>query len=122
MSWDQRRAERPLRPPWWALPTKNTLYRATATFPKLLHERLDQTGIDFAVLYPTAGLGAPHIMPRERDLDQVAIKTIRTLAIDAIEKANSRSVARFDRTVVWLMAAEAYAMSANEAACDSGNP
>lgn len=28
-------------------------------------------------------------MPRERDLDQVAINTIRTLAIDAIEKANS---------------------------------
>jgi transketolase len=28
-------------------------------------------------------------MPRERDLDQVAISTIRTLAIDAIEKANS---------------------------------
>jgi transketolase len=28
-------------------------------------------------------------MPRERDLDQVAINTIRTLAIDAIQKANS---------------------------------
>jgi hypothetical protein len=28
-------------------------------------------------------------MPHERDLDQVAINTIRTLAIDAIEKANS---------------------------------
>src|SRR5215472_2244092 len=28
-------------------------------------------------------------MPSERDLDQIAINTIRTLAIDAIEKANS---------------------------------
>jgi transketolase len=28
-------------------------------------------------------------MPHERDLDQVAINTIRTLAIDAIQKANS---------------------------------
>src|SRR5580704_12324044 len=28
-------------------------------------------------------------MPREHDLDQVAINTIRTLAIDAIQKANS---------------------------------
>jgi transketolase len=28
-------------------------------------------------------------MPREHDLDQVAINAIRTLAIDAIQKANS---------------------------------
>jgi len=28
-------------------------------------------------------------MPPERDLDQLAINTIRTLAIDAVQKANS---------------------------------
>ena len=28
-------------------------------------------------------------MPPENDLDQVAINTIRTLAIDAVQKANS---------------------------------
>ena len=33
-------------------------------------------------------------MPNERDLDQLAINTIRTLAIDAIEKANSAIRAR----------------------------
>jgi hypothetical protein len=65
MTQEQREAERAWRPPWWALPTKNTLDRATATFPRLLHERLDQTGIDFAVLYPTVGLGAPHIREDE---------------------------------------------------------
>jgi predicted TIM-barrel fold metal-dependent hydrolase len=29
--------------------------------PRLLHERLDELGIDFAVLYPTAGLRVPRI-------------------------------------------------------------
>jgi hypothetical protein len=84
MSWDQRRAERPLRPPWWALPTKNTLDRATATFPKLLHERLDQTGIDFAVLYPTAGLGAPHI--REDELRRATCRAFNTFYADIFDR------------------------------------
>src|SRR6516164_1959271 len=28
----------------------------TATFPRLMYERLDDLGIDFSVVYPTAGL------------------------------------------------------------------
>lgn len=41
--------------PWWALPTDPT-DRATASVPALLHERLDELGIDFAILYPSVGL------------------------------------------------------------------
>ena len=41
---------------WWAVPTHNTLDRATAMLPGLLHDRLDELGIDVAVLYPTYGL------------------------------------------------------------------
>jgi predicted TIM-barrel fold metal-dependent hydrolase len=88
MSWEQRRAERPLRPPWWALPTKNTLDRATATFPKLLHERLDQTGIDFAVLYPTAGLGAPHI--RDDELRRASCRAFNTYHADIFREYSDR--------------------------------
>jgi predicted TIM-barrel fold metal-dependent hydrolase len=44
------------RMPWWGLPTEHTLDRATAMFPKLLYERLDELGIDLAVCYPTYGL------------------------------------------------------------------
>ncbi len=40
----------------WGLPTRNTLDRATVMLPRLQYERLDQIGIDFAVLYPTYGL------------------------------------------------------------------
>ena len=36
-------------------PTKNTLDRATAMLPRLMYERLDDLGLDFAVVYPTAG-------------------------------------------------------------------
>jgi hypothetical protein len=61
LSPEQRRDMRVLRPIWWAWATKNTLDRATATLPKLLYERLDETGIDFAVIYPSLGLSAPAI-------------------------------------------------------------
>jgi predicted TIM-barrel fold metal-dependent hydrolase len=39
---------------WWPIPTKNTLDRATVMLPKLLHDRMGDLGLDFAVLYPTA--------------------------------------------------------------------
>jgi predicted TIM-barrel fold metal-dependent hydrolase len=44
------------RTAWWGVPTENTLDRATAMFPDLLYHRLDELGIDFALLYPTYGL------------------------------------------------------------------
>lgn len=44
------------RSSWWGVPARNTLDRATAMLPKLLYSRLDQMGVDFALLYPTYGL------------------------------------------------------------------
>lgn len=41
---------------WWGLPTENTYDRASAMLPALLHDRLDELGIDVAVCYPTYGL------------------------------------------------------------------
>ena len=40
---------------WWGTP-RNALDRATAFVPRLMHERLPELGIDFAVVYPTSGL------------------------------------------------------------------
>jgi predicted TIM-barrel fold metal-dependent hydrolase len=53
-------AQRGLRPgtalsPWWALPA-DARERATGFLPALLYERLDEIGIDFAVLYSSVGL------------------------------------------------------------------
>ena len=65
MSSEERRDQRATRSPWWALPTKNTLDRATASLPKLLYERMDELGLDFTVLYPTFGLSFPHLEDEE---------------------------------------------------------
>jgi predicted TIM-barrel fold metal-dependent hydrolase len=62
---EQRRELALMRLPWWGIPTRNTLDRATAMLPKLLHERLDQIGIDVAIVYPTYGLTAIHLTDDE---------------------------------------------------------
>ena len=53
---EARRAAGVTRTAWWGLPTRNTLDRATALLPDLLYDRLEELGIDFALLYPTYGL------------------------------------------------------------------
>jgi hypothetical protein len=44
------------RPQFWATAARNTLDRATAVFPALRRARMDEAGIDFSILYPSAGL------------------------------------------------------------------
>ena len=51
--------------PFWGFPTKNTLDLATAMFPKLMYERLDEMGLDFCVLYPSLGLVGAHFEDEE---------------------------------------------------------
>jgi predicted TIM-barrel fold metal-dependent hydrolase len=46
---------------FWGRQSVNTLDRATAMMPRMLYERLDELGIDFGIVYPTAGLGLPRI-------------------------------------------------------------
>jgi predicted TIM-barrel fold metal-dependent hydrolase len=53
------------RGPWWVLPAENTRDLATAMFPKLLYERLDEMGMDFTVLYPSISLFFPHMEDEE---------------------------------------------------------
>jgi predicted TIM-barrel fold metal-dependent hydrolase len=61
----QRRELGLMRLPWWGIPTRNTLDRATAMLPALLYRRLDQIGIDVAIAYPTYGLTAIHLTDDE---------------------------------------------------------
>lgn len=42
-------------PPWWSV-TADARDRATAFLPSLLHERMDELGLDFTVLYTSVGL------------------------------------------------------------------
>src|SRR5213083_1666369 len=65
MSLAERRRRRIGQEAFWFLPTKNTLDRATAMMPRLLYERLDDLGLDFCVIYPTAGLGYYRLPPEK---------------------------------------------------------
>src|SRR2546426_1094850 len=56
MSLPERRRRRVGMEAFWSSPSENVLDRATAMLPRLMYERLDDLGIDFSVVYPTAGL------------------------------------------------------------------
>ncbi len=57
MSDAERRDARAIRPAFWGTPLRNHgVDHATALFPDLMMERLDELGLDFAVLYPSRGV------------------------------------------------------------------
>jgi predicted TIM-barrel fold metal-dependent hydrolase len=56
MTPEERSQVRPGIPVWWPLPAENTLDRATSSLPKLMHSRMDEIGLDFAIVYPSLGL------------------------------------------------------------------
>ena len=59
LSPEERLVRRPYRSVWWFHPTKNTTDLATAYLPELLYGRLDELGLDVAVVYPSVGLMFP---------------------------------------------------------------
>jgi predicted TIM-barrel fold metal-dependent hydrolase len=76
---EERYAWRQPRPAAWAEPG-NTLDRATADLPGLLHDRLDEFGIDFAVIYPSLGLGAVRIP--QSDLRRAWIRAANNMSAE----------------------------------------
>jgi predicted TIM-barrel fold metal-dependent hydrolase len=54
---------------YWSRQSTNTRDRATAMMPRMLYDRLDELGIDFGVIYPTAGLSIPRIADDETRRD-----------------------------------------------------
>ncbi|MBM3341424.1 MAG: amidohydrolase [Betaproteobacteria bacterium] len=61
----ERELRRIAMPGFWNRQAENTLDRATAMMPKMLYQRLDEIGTDFAIVYPTAGLRLPRIKDDE---------------------------------------------------------
>jgi predicted TIM-barrel fold metal-dependent hydrolase len=80
MSVAERRSHRIAQQAFWGLPTKNTRDRATALMPRLLYERMEELGLDFTVLYPTAGLGIPRIPDAE--LRGITCRAFNTFSAD----------------------------------------
>lgn len=65
-----------MRGAWWGV-TNDAYDLATLMVPRLLHQRLDEIGIDFAILYPTLGLALPTIY--DPDTRRGAVRALNTM-------------------------------------------
>jgi predicted TIM-barrel fold metal-dependent hydrolase len=88
MSDRERRDAWVTRPPWWSHPAAATLDRATGHLPRLMYERLDDFGIDFAVLYPSRTLTTVAI--KEDEVRQVACRALNTYYADLYREFSDR--------------------------------
>jgi len=62
--------------PWWGT-TTDTRDLATVMLPKLLNERMDELGLDFAILYPSLGLVLPTI--QDEKVRRGALRALNTM-------------------------------------------
>src|SRR3989475_12086191 len=76
MGHQERMDRRIHRPTWWGEPA-STLDRATAMIPKLFHDRLDDFGIDFALLYTSLGLF--HIANPDEELRRAIARAVNRM-------------------------------------------
>ena len=65
LSIDERKQRGIAMEGYWTRQSTNTRDRATAMMPRMLYDRLDELGIDFGIIYPTAGLSMPRIADDE---------------------------------------------------------
>ena len=84
----ERRRENVAQEAFWGAPTKNTKDRATAMMPRLLYERLDEFGIDFAILFPTMGLGLPRV--NDAEARQAACRAFNVYQAELFEPLKDR--------------------------------
>jgi predicted TIM-barrel fold metal-dependent hydrolase len=88
MSLPERRRRRVGQEAFWSSPTENVLDRATAMLPRLMYERLDDLGIDLAVLYPTAGL--PYHRIQDTELRRATCRAYNVFAADQFREFGDR--------------------------------
>ena len=73
---------------FWSRQTDNTLDRATAMMPRMLYDRLDELGIDFGIIYPTAGLRLPRI--KDDATRRAVIRAFNIVTADYFDKLGDR--------------------------------
>ena len=78
---EQMRGAGMIRVSWWGLPARNTLDRATALLPALLAARIEEMGVDHAILYPTYGLGSAQ--QEDDDLRRAVVRAFNTFYSEA---------------------------------------
>jgi predicted TIM-barrel fold metal-dependent hydrolase len=87
LSESERRERWVNRPPFWALPI-DTNDRATGHLPRLMAHRLEEFGLDFAVMYPTRAL--PLISIPDAELRQIAIRAFNTYYAEVYAELSDR--------------------------------
>jgi predicted TIM-barrel fold metal-dependent hydrolase len=87
LSEQQRQEHRAIRKPWWGLPT-NAYDLGSVLLPKLYRERMDELGIDFALMYPSNGLFIPQLVDAE--LRPVVCRAINTYHRDVFQGFTDR--------------------------------
>src|SRR5438045_4508629 len=73
---------------YWGRQSTNTRDRATAMMPRMLYDRLDELGIDFGIVYPTAGLGIPRI--EDDETRRAVIRGFNIVTSDYLPKLSDR--------------------------------
>jgi predicted TIM-barrel fold metal-dependent hydrolase len=87
---DERQRSRSVRPAFWGIPTRNPADMAAVCFPKLHHARLDEFGLDAAIVYPTAALGFMH--HPDPGLGRAACRAVNTYHRDAFAELRDRLI------------------------------
>jgi predicted TIM-barrel fold metal-dependent hydrolase len=72
---------------WWGV-TNDALDLATVMAPRLLAERLEEIGLDYAILYPTLGLALPTIPDDE--MRRLACRAINTMNAELTRSCAAR--------------------------------
>ena len=88
LSDEEKRALGLFKMTWWGFPARNTLDRATAHLPRLLYQRLDEIGLDYAIIYPTQGLGG--LMMPSAETRQVFCRAFNHYYADEFCEFNDR--------------------------------
>ena len=89
LSPEERGRTRAYRTPWWGFPN-DARDLATATAPRLLHDRLPELGIDFAICYPSVGLQLP--AQRDEGLRRKGVRAYNRYVADLFEGLTDRII------------------------------
>ena len=90
MSVEDRGRRRIGQEAFMSTPSANVLDRATAMLPRLMYERLDDLGIDFCVVYPTAGL--PYHRVQDTRMRRAVCRAYNVFAADQFRGLQDRVI------------------------------
>jgi len=94
LSHQERRDKRVARAAFWAYPTASALDRASVMLPNLFRERLDELGIDFAILY--GSIGNVFMKHPDEEIRRAGCRAFNTMSNDLYGPHSDRMTAVAD--------------------------